>query len=311
MNIVRMHGIIFVVDTLVQIYLQVIQLSDITYPLLLDGAMGTMLQAGYDAATVHRLYLEAGADLITTNTFGEDMPEENIRQAVRLARQQVERMTALTPERPRFVLGDVGPTSKILSPIDKLRDFTSRSTTYGSLYDGFRRNISCLMDEGVDGILMETIYDTLCAKVAIAAYESVCEERGERVPLLLSMTTYDDSGRTLSGQTVEEWLTAVLPAHPFSVGINCGTGVEAMLPLLRRMRAFDPSLRISCHPNAGLPNAIGQYDDTPEMMAGFIRQMLSEGLVQIVGGCCGTTPAHIAAFRKVLDEKTPNSTMCG
>lgn len=278
------------------------KLIDVDYPLLLDGAMGTMLQAGYDAAAVHRLYLEAGADLITTNTFGEDMLENEIREAVRLARQEVERMNALTPERPRFVLGDVGPTGKMLSLSDNMHDSAARSTSFDSLYDGFRRYIACLMSEGVDGILMETIFDTLNVKAAIAAYESVCEERGEHLPLLLSMTISDASGRTLSGQTVEAWLTSVLHARPYSVGINCGLGAEAMLPYLRRMRTYEPSLRISCHPNAGLPNAMGQYDETPDVTAGFVRQMLSEGLVQIVGGCCGTTPAHIAAIRKVLDE---------
>ncbi len=273
-------------------------LADIDYPLLLDGAMGTMLQAGYDAAAVHRLYLEAGADLITTNTFGEDMPEDEIRQAVRMARAEVERMNRLTPSQPRYVLGDVGPTGKMLSISDNMHDSAARSSSFDSLYNGFRRHIDVLMDEGVDGILIETIFDTLNAKAAIAAYESVCEERGKRVALLLSMTISDASGRTLSGQTVEAWLTSVLHARPYSVGINCGLGAETMLPYLRRMRKYDPTLRISCHPNAGLPNAMGQYDETPEVTASWVRKMLSEGLVQIVGGCCGTTPAHIAAIRR-------------
>lgn len=296
------------------------QLADIDYPLLKDGAMGTMLQAGYDTATVHRLYLEAGADLITTNTFGENMPEQEIRQAVRLARQEVDRMNTLTPERPRFVLGDVGPTAHRLSLYNQTHDVAECTSLFGLLYAGFRRHIALLMDEGVDGILMETIFDALNAKVAIAAYESVCEQRGERPPLLLSITISDASGRMLSGQTIEEWLASVMPARPFSVGINCGSGVKTMLPYLRRMRAYNPSLlpylrrmraynpslRISCHPSAGLPNAMGQYDETPEVTAAFVRQMLNEGLVQIVGGCCGTTPAHIAAIRQLLDASASN-----
>ena len=281
--------------------------------LLLDGAMGSMLMKGNndflsltDPETIldlHRRYVDAGADVITTNTFSsqrisqhdyhlEDQIEAMNRAAVRLAR----RAASEAQGRQVFVLGDVGPTSKMLSMSDDADNPAARSITFDQLEAAYLEQIQVLVDEGVDGILIETIFDTLNAKAAISA----CIKAGAP-EILLSMTVSDASGRTLSGQTVEAFVTSVQHANPLCVGLNCGLGAEGMLPYLRRISTCAPTF-VSCHPNAGLPNEFGAYEDTPEDMVCQMTPYLEEHLVNMIGGCCGTTPAHIAAMRKMLDE---------
>lgn len=264
---------------------------------------------------IHRRYLEAGADFICTNTFSfqrvsqseyhlEEYVEQMCRAGVRLAKAEAERMTALTPQQPRFVLGDVGPTSRMLSMSEDVNNPADRSITFDELEAAFAEQISCYVDEGVDAILAETIFDTLNAKAIISAYEKVLEAKGKSkddVPLMLSMTVSDNSGRTLSGQTVEAFVASVMHASPLSVGMNCGLGADDMVPYLRRMRDVAPCF-VTCHPNAGLPNQFGVYDQTPEDMVEQIKPLLLDGVVDIIGGCCGTTPGHIKAMRALIDE---------
>lgn len=271
-------------------------------------------------AEIHRRYLEAGADLITTNTFSaqrisqheygtaQHVAEMN-RAAVRLARKEADRFSALTPNRPRFVLGDVGPTSKMLSMSDDVNNPAARAITFDELEAAYHEQIAVLIEEGVDAVLIETIFDTLNAKAAISAYLK-CKEEGVvcKAPsnkpfpeIMLSMTVSDASGRLLSGQTVEAFVTSVLHAHPLSLGLNCGLGASGMVPWLKQMSTAAPCY-VSCHPNAGLPNQEGGYDDTPEEMIRQMEPFFEQHMVNLIGGCCGTTPAHIAAMRKRLDE---------
>ena len=295
--------------------------------LLLDGGTGSVLMSGNNDALcltdpeavshLHRLYLEAGADMITTNTFCaqrisqreyhlEDKIVEMNRAAARLARKEADRMTMLTPGRPRFVVGDVGPTNKMLSMSEDVNVPEARAVSFDEMEANYMEQIEALTQEGVDGILVETVFDTLNAKAAISAFLRIKEKLGTDTELLLSMTISDSSGRLLSGQTVEAFVTSVMHASPLSVGLNCGMGASGMLPYLRRMAAFAPCY-VSCHPNAGLPNQFGEYDDTPEMMCRQMQTMVDEGLVNIIGGCCGTTPAHIKAMRTMLDERDSKS----
>ena len=281
--------------------------------LLLDGAMGSLLMKGnndYLSLTdpnvildIHRRYVAAGADVITTNTFSsqrisqqeyhlEGQIEAMNRAAVRLARQAASEARG----RQVFVLGDVGPTSKMLSMSEDADDPAARSVTFDQLEAAYLEQIQVLVDEGVDGILIETVFDTLNAKAAISA----CLKAGAP-EILLSMTVSDASGRTLSGQTVEAFVTSVMHANPLCVGLNCGLGADGMLPYLRQMSACAPTF-VSCHPNAGLPNEFGAYEDSPEDMVRQMSPYLEEHLVNMIGGCCGTTPAHIAAMRTMLDS---------
>jgi len=299
--------------------------------LLLDGATGSVLMHGNNdelclleperVRQLHRSYLEAGADIISTNTFCsqrtsqveyhfDDRIVELNRAGARLAIEEARRMTALTPDQPRYVLGDVGPTNKMLSMSD---DSQENTITFDELESIYIEQIQALLEEGVDGILVETIFDTLNAKAAISAYEKakaeVCrknKEQGREMvqpEILLSMTISDASGRTLSGQTAAAFVTSVLHANPLSVGLNCGLGADGMVPYLREMAAMAPCY-VSCHPNAGLPNQFGKYDDTPADMHRKMQVFLDESLTNIIGGCCGTTPAHIAEMRRMIDAST-------
>ena len=298
--------------------------------LVLDGAMGTMLQnAGLTGnsdmftlthpevlADIHRRYLEAGADIITTNTFGaqrisqqEYGTEQNVaemnRQAVRLARRLCDEFTALTPQKPRFVAGSVGPTGKMLSMSEDVNDPASRSITFDALASAYEEQIRVLVSEGVDVVLVETIFDTLNAKAAIWAYGKLRDELSaagvDNFPdIILSMTVSDASGRTLSGQTVEAFVTSVMHTNPLAVGLNCGLGAEGLLPWLRTMSAVAPCF-VSCHPNAGLPNQEGRYTQSPDEFVREVAPMLTEHLVNIVGGCCGTTPQHIRALSASIE----------
>ena len=289
--------------------------------LLLDGATGSLIQNYSDSLCLshpelirnaHRSYLEAGADIITTSTFSAQRissPDADVvainRAAARIALEEAARMTALTPEQPRFVLGDVGPTNKMLSMSDDVTNPAARAISFDELEAAYLEQIQALAEEGVDGILVETIFDTLNAKAAISAYLKVKEQCARELPIILSMTISDKSGRSLSGQTVEAFVASVMHASPLCVGLNCGLGADSILPCLRRMKAAlaaYPGVGISCHPNAGLPDGFGVYSDGPEEMVAKMRPMVEEGIANIIGGCCGTTPKHIELFRKLIDE---------
>ena len=324
--------------------------------LLLDGAMGTMVQEYrlceedfrgelfrdvpvqlkgnndvlvltrpdivYD---IHKKYLAAGADIITTDTFSsqrvsqkeyrlEDYVVQLNREAVRIAQKAIADYEEEQPEsRGRhFVLGDVGPTSRMLSMSDDVSNPAARSITFDELFSAYEEQIETLVESGVDGIMIETAFDTLNVKAAIAAYRSICRKYDEEhagtnamllFPLFISMTVSDASGRILSGQTIEAFVDSVIYCQPLSIGMNCGMGAEAMIPYLRRMRkAVNGRCYVSCHPNAGLPNQFGEYDDTPEEMVSQIAPIVTEGLAEILGGCCGTTPEHIRSIRKLCDD---------
>ena len=298
--------------------------------LLLDGAMGSLIQQyGYsgnydELALTHpevlhdvtRRYLEAGADVITTCNFSsqrisqaeyhlEERVSEMCHAAARIAIEEARRFTEADPTHPRYVLGDIGPTSKMLSMSDDVNDPAARAITFDQLEAAYLEQITAFIEEGVDGILVETIFDTLNAKAALSAYtkacDSLCPVHTNRPEVLLSMTVSDASGRTLSGQTVQAFVASVLHARPLAVGLNCGLGADGMLPYLRAMSACAPCY-VTCHPNAGLPNQDGGYDDTPQQMVEQMQAYLDEGLVNMLGGCCGTTPDHIAAFRAMIDR---------
>ncbi len=307
--------------------------------LLLDGGMGSVIQTyGIKGANndmlsiekpeiildIQRRYVDAGVDCLTTNTFSsqcvsqheyhqEHRIAEMNRAAVKIAKQAaVEAMEKYG--RQVYILGDVGPTSKMLSMSEDVNDPASRSITFDELEDAYLEQIQVLVEEGVDAILIETIFDTLNAKAAASAFTKVMEKRtadaGDKaagkvadlkpVEVMFSMTVSDASGRTLSGQTVEAFAVSVMHMHPLSIGLNCGLGADGMVPYLRRMGKVAPCY-ISCHPNAGLPNQFGGYDDTPEDMVNKMHVYLDDKLVNMIGGCCGTTPEHIAAMRKMLD----------
>lgn len=309
--------------------------------LILDGAMGTMIQkynlseqdfrgerfAGVpgqmkgnndllcltrpDVITdIHRKYLEAGADIIETNTFNaqrismadyhmEDMCREINLEAARLARRIADEYTAGTPDSPRFVAGSVGPTNKTCSMSPDVNDPARRALTYNELAIAYQEQMEALLEGGVDAILIETIFDTLNAKAAVFAAETAMRKQGREVPLMLSVTVSDVAGRTLSGQTLDAFLASVQHAPVFSIGLNCSFGARQLKPFLERLAARAPYY-ISAYPNAGLPNNLGQYDQTPEDMASEVREYLEEGLVNIIGGCCGTTEEYIAKFRQLV-----------
>lgn len=307
--------------------------------LLLDGAMGTMIQtyhlqesdyrgALYSShsgqmkgnndllcltkpeviADIHRQYLAAGADIITCNTFNSQrvslsdygcqnlVPEIN-RAAVRIARECAQEFS--TEEKPRFVIATVGPTNKSLSIAPDVENTAYRSITFDDLCDAYTEQMEILLESGVDGILLETIFDTLNAKAGIMAFRNASERLKEKIPLMLSLTLSDKAGRTLSGQTIEAFLASIDFAPILSVGLNCSFGAHDMLPYLRTLASYAP-FYISAHPNAGLPNALGCYDQTAEIMQGEMRHFVEEGLVNIIGGCCGTTPQHIQALSSLL-----------
>ena len=309
--------------------------------LILDGAMGTMIQRFHleeddfrgevfkdwpvklkgnndvIALTrpdvlrqIHRQYLEAGADIIETNTFNaqrvsqadyktEDYVVEMNRASVMLAREEADRMTALTPEKPRFVAASIGPTNRTLSMSPDVENPAYRALTFDALRDAYEEQMMVLSEGGVDFFLMETIFDTLNVKAALMAARHVKERTGRRIPIMLSVTIADASGRTLSGQTLEAFLASVQHDEDiFSVGLNCSFGAEDMRPYLRALASKAP-YRISAHPNAGLPNEEGEYTETPQMMADAIKGFIDDGSVNIVGGCCGSTPDHIRAIAEM------------
>ena len=310
--------------------------------MVLDGAMGTMIQryglaeedfrgeafathavklAGNNdlltitrpdvISAIHREYLEAGADIITTCTFNaqaisqaeykmQGQVREINRAAVALARTEADRISALTPDKPRFVAGSVGPTGKTASMSPDVDNPASRAVDFEQLRVAYREQIEVLVECGVDLLLFETAFDTLNVKAALSAAEEVFAESGRRVPVMLSATIADAAGRMLAGQTLEAFLASVAHADVLSVGLNCSFGAEQLTPFIKQL-ATSPYY-VSAHPNAGIPDAMGRYDQTPEKMAQSIRRFADEGLVNIVGGCCGSTPDHIRAIAEAVAE---------
>ena len=267
-------------------------------------------------ADIHRKYLEAGADLITTCTFSsqrismadynvEDYCREMNLAGAQIARRLADEFAQKTPFKPRFVLGDVGPTNKTLSISPDVNNPALRSLTYDELVNAYIEQMEALLEGGVDALLIETIFDSLNAKAAIYAAEKAMESTQKHVPLMLSVTVSDTAGRTLSGQTLEAFLASVQHADIFSIGLNCSFGARQLKPFLKTLADKAPYY-ISAHPNAGLPNSLGLYDQTPEMMAEQVKEYVDEGLVNILGGCCGTTEKFIGLYPAIVDGKKPH-----
>ena len=268
-------------------------------------------------AEIHEAYLKAGADIISTDTFNasavsmadyglEAYVYEMNRAAAALARKVADGYTLRNPSKPRFVAGSIGPTNRTASISPDVNNPGYRAVTFDDLRASYAEQVRGLLDGGADVLLIETIFDTLNAKAALFAIEETFAERGRRIPVMVSGTITDASGRTLSGQTIEAFYASIAHANPFSVGLNCGYGAELMLPYIERLAAV-AGCAVSSHPNAGLPNGFGGYDETPEMMAATIGTYLDKGLLNIVGGCCGTTPEHIAAIAQVASKYTPRA----
>ncbi len=310
--------------------------------LVLDGAMGTMLQrykfeekdfrgdrfkdfphplkGNNDLLSitqpeavkeVHRLYFQSGADIVETNTFSgttigmadyhmEDLVYELNYQSAKIAREVADEFT----DKPRFVAGSIGPTNRTASMSPDVNDPGFRAVTFDDLKIAYKQQVEALIDGGADLLLVETIFDTLNAKAALFAIEEVKEVRKINIPIMVSGTITDASGRTLSGQTVEAFLISISHIPLLSVGFNCALGADQLKPYLKNL-AMNTSMNISAHPNAGLPNAFGEYDQTPEEMQQLIREYLQENLINIIGGCCGTTPDHIKLIAEVASEFAP------
>ena len=262
---------------------------------------------------IHRRYLQAGADLITTNTFSsqrisqadyhlQDYCREMAYEGARLARLVADEFS--TDEWPRFVCGSVGPTNKTCSMSSDVSNPASRNLTYDELHEAYTEEIDALIDGGVDALLVETIFDTLNAKAAIDAAFGVMEKKGRKLPLMLSVTVSDLAGRTLSGQTLQAFLASISGFDVFSVGLNCSFGAAQMKPFLKELALHSPYY-ISAYPNAGLPNQLGQYDETADSMCPQVQEFISEGLVNILGGCCGTTPEFISRYVKMAEGQPP------
>ncbi len=314
--------------------------------LVLDGAMGTMIQRhelteddfrkgwfeGHSKSLkgnndllsltrpeiirdIHRQYFEAGADIAETNTFSGTriaQADYGLESAVydinyhsaKLAREAADEYTAKTPDKPRFVAGSIGPTNRTASISPDVNDPGFRAIDFDALVEAYSEQVNALLDGGVDLLLVETVFDTLNAKAALFAIDEVLEQRGAEVPVMVSGTITDQSGRTLTGQTTDAFLISVSHMPLLSIGLNCALGASMMRPYLQVLDQNAP-FAVSAHPNAGLPNEFGEYDETPEKMAVQIRQFLDEGLVNIIGGCCGTTPEHIRAIAELAQNYSP------
>ena len=313
--------------------------------LVLDGAMGTMIQRHKLAEkdyrgerfanwknlvrgnndllnltqpaiiqSIHKEYLEAGADIIETNTFNaqrismedygmaEFVREINL-EGARLARQAADEYTTKNPDKPRFVAGAVGPTNKTASMSPDVNHPDFRAVSYEDLVSAYKEQILALIEGGVDALLIETIFDTLNAKAAIYAAEEAMKELDRRVDIMLSATVADTSGRTLSGQTIRAFLASVGHANLLSVGLNCSFGAKDLKPYLHEVSTHSACF-VSAYPNAGLPNQFGEYDETPETMALQVKEYIDEQLVNIIGGCCGTSPDHIATYQDMIKDAT-------
>ena len=314
--------------------------------LVMDGAMGTMIQA-HDLgeedfrgarfadwrrdvkgnndllvltrpdiiAGIHDAFLDAGADILETNSFNatrtsqadyamQEVAYEINVEAARIARAAADKAAAKTPGRPRFVAGVIGPTNKTTSLSPDVNDPGMRATSFDDLRADYGQSVAGLIEGGADLILIETIFDTLNAKAAIYAVEELFDERGLELPVMISGTVTDLAGRTLSGQTVAAFWNSVRHAKPFSVGLNCSFGGKHLLPHVAELSRIADTA-VSCHPNAGLPNELGEYDETPEDTASVMGKLAQDGLVNIVGGCCGTTPEHIRVLGATVAELPP------
>ena len=318
--------------------------------LILDGAMGTMIQRHnfteddyrgeqfkeYHTSVkgnndmlsltqpeaikeIHRQYFNAGADIVETNTFSSttiamadyDMEEyvyELNYQSAKIAREVADEFNETEPDKPRFVAGSIGPTNRTASMSPDVNDPGYRAVTFDDLRLAYKQQVGALIDGGVDVLLVGTIFDTLNAKAALFAIEEVNEERNLQVPIMVSGTITDASGRTLSGQTAEAFLISISHIDLLSVGFNCALGADQLTPYLQVV-SDKSKFAISAHPNAGLPNAFGEYDETPKEMAGKIKEYLEKGLINIVGGCCGTTPEHIKAIADMAEDYSTRSTV--
>ena len=316
--------------------------------LILDGAMGTMIQryrlqdsdyrgsrfASHAAdlkgnndllvltqpkviREIHAAYLEAGSDIIETNTFNsttvsqadyalEPLVYELNVEATRLAKSVAAEWSDRTPDKPRFVAGAVGPTSKTLSISPDVNDPGFRAISFDALKDSYGEQIRALIEGGCDLLMIETIFDTLNAKAAILAAEESFDRMGKRLPIMLSVTITDRSGRTLSGQTIDAFWASVEHAKPLSVGVNCALGAGEMRPYVESLSRI-ANCWVSCYPNAGLPNAFGEYDETPDTTAGLLREFAQSGLVNFLGGCCGTTPDHIRSIAQAVEGVEPRT----
>ena len=263
---------------------------------------------------IHRAYLEAGADLVETNTFNataisqadyhlEHLVHELNRAGAALARNACDEVEKATGQ-PRFVIGVLGPTSRTASISPDVNDPGFRNTSFDELRGTYREAVEGLIDGGADTVMVETIFDTLNAKAALFAIEEVFEARGARLPMMISGTITDASGRTLSGQTAEAFHTSLAHARPLSIGLNCALGARDLRPHVEALAQVSPYY-VSAHPNAGLPNAFGGYDETPEEMAATLREFAQAGLLNLVGGCCGTTPDHIRAIAEAVRGVAP------
>ncbi|MBN8481146.1 MAG: homocysteine S-methyltransferase family protein [Xanthomonadales bacterium] len=268
-------------------------------------------------AAVHTAYLEAGADLIETNTFNatsisqadyhlEHLVYELNREGARLARACCDAAEAKTPHQPRFAIGVLGPTSRTASISPDVNDPGFRNTSFDALRATYREATEGLIDGGADTLMVETIFDTLNAKAALFAIEEVFDARGQRLPIMISGTITDRSGRTLSGQTAEAFHASLAHARPLSVGLNCALGAKDLREHVETL-ARVAACAVSAHPNAGLPNAFGGYDETPGEMAATLAEFAEAGLLNLVGGCCGTTPAHIAAIAAAVSGCRPRA----
>ena len=316
--------------------------------LVLDGAMGTMIQqykfneSDYrgsqfkdhpcsiqgnndllsitqpDAiSTIHEKYLEVGADIIETNTFSStsigmaDYSMESIVydlnfESAKIAKIAAQKFTDLNPDKPRFVAGSIGPTNRTASMSPDVNDPGYRAVTFDDLVESYSEQVNALIDGGVDILLVETVFDTLNAKAALFAIDVILEKRELKLPIMLSGTITDASGRTLSGQTVEAFVASLSHIPLLSIGFNCALGADLLLPYMKRLSKIT-DFYTSAHPNAGLPNAFGEYDQTPEEMRSLIRDYLEAQCVNIIGGCCGTTPHHIKLIAEEANNFSPRN----
>jgi 5-methyltetrahydrofolate--homocysteine methyltransferase len=316
---------------------------------ILDGAMGTMIQRfklseeqyrgerfkdfprdvkGNNEllsltrpdviADIHEGYLAAGADIIETNTFGAttiaqaDYEMAHLAREMNLASAKIARAACdkfSTPDKPRFVAGALGPTPKTASISPDVNDPGARNVDFETLRAAYYEQVEALVEGGADLILVETIFDTLNAKAALFAVDEYFEKSGERLPLIISGTVTDASGRILSGQTVSAFWYSVRHAQPLAIGLNCALGAALMRPYIQELNRIAPETFISCYPNAGLPNPMAEtgFDETPEVTSRLLREFAAEGLVNIVGGCCGTTPEHIGAIRQAVEPHAARS----
>lgn len=318
--------------------------------LVLDGAMGTMIQqykleeedfrkgwfenhpsplkGNNDLLSltrpdvikaIHAKYYEAGADIVETNTFSgtwiaqadyglESAVYDINYQSAKIAREVADEFTKKEPNKPRFVAGSMGPTNRTASLSPDVNDPGFRAISFDELVDAYTEQVKALIEGGVDILLVETVFDTLNAKAALFAIEKVYEEMKVKLPIMLSGTITDASGRTLSGQTTEAFMISTEHAPITSIGLNCALGAKELRPYLQTL-SNKSNFSISAHPNAGLPNEFGEYDETPEMMANQIKVFLDEGLLNIVGGCCGTSPAHIKAIADLAKDYKPREVL--